>query len=402
MRMTPRMDPHRKGDLTEATVLAELKQRNVPVLFPFGDNERYDAVAETPDGALYRLQIKTGRTSNGAVKFDAVSSHTNSEGHVYKPYGDDIDFFAVYSHDFEQLYLVPQESVGTSKTLRVDPGEEPDPRTTSAERYRFDRVWPPDGSTRVNAADGEDEPAERARIGVIERFEELGADVYTSSTETSGRDFAVETPAGSVLTITVRTATESDGRIRVGRDEAPPSGDYCAVHCPSNGRIYLISAEEIQSIDSLRTTEPQQIRSDTTWADKYRLERVWPPTDTPSTTPESAVGAAMASFEAAGVPVALVGDVSTPYDLLVRDENDFRRVAVVTCYVSRGCLRLKPNDKQGIDAFVIYHREQDDCYAVDSSAFDRSISLRVQEPERVDSTVNWAENYRLPEQWPPR
>jgi hypothetical protein len=395
------MEPHRKGDFTEAAVLTELKERSIAVSFPFGDNERYDAIAESPDGGLYRLQIKTGRASDGTVTFDAVSSHTNSEGHVYEPYGEETDLFAVYCHEHEQLYLLPQESVGTSKTLRVDAGAEPDRRTTPAERYHFDRVWPPDGSGGINISGNGDDTAERARIGVIERFEALGADVYTSNTEGSGREFVAATPAGNILRITVRTATESEGRIRVGRDEGPPRGDYCAVHCHSNDQVYLISGEEIQSIDSLRTTAPQQVQSNTTWASKYRLEQVWPPAATPSAAPESSVGAAMASFEAAGVPVALVGDVSTPYDLLVGGDTGFRRVAVVACHASRGCLRLKPDSKREIDAFVLYHRDENDCYAVDSSAFDRSISLRVREPERVDSTVNWAENYRLPEQWPP-
>ncbi|WP_394295066.1 group I intron-associated PD-(D/E)XK endonuclease [Halococcus thailandensis] len=31
------MDSHRKGDLTEALVIAELKRREIPVSIPFGD-----------------------------------------------------------------------------------------------------------------------------------------------------------------------------------------------------------------------------------------------------------------------------------------------------------------------------------------------------------------------------
>lgn len=54
------METHRKGDLTEAVVIAELMKRSVPVSIPFGDNERYDVVAENPDGSLLKVQIKTG------------------------------------------------------------------------------------------------------------------------------------------------------------------------------------------------------------------------------------------------------------------------------------------------------------------------------------------------------
>jgi hypothetical protein len=54
------MESHRKGELTETVVIADLIQRGIPVSRPFGDNERYDAIAESPSGRLYRLQIKTG------------------------------------------------------------------------------------------------------------------------------------------------------------------------------------------------------------------------------------------------------------------------------------------------------------------------------------------------------
>jgi len=62
------MDSHKKGDLTEAAVLTELKRRDVPVSIPFGDNERYDFVVETPDTQFLRAQIKTGWSRDGVIK----------------------------------------------------------------------------------------------------------------------------------------------------------------------------------------------------------------------------------------------------------------------------------------------------------------------------------------------
>jgi hypothetical protein len=92
------MESHRKGDLTEAVVIAELKRRSIPVSLPFGDNERYDVVLETPTGALLRVQIKTGWLSEGKVEFHARSQHTNSTGNTYKSYNGEIDYFIVFSH----------------------------------------------------------------------------------------------------------------------------------------------------------------------------------------------------------------------------------------------------------------------------------------------------------------
>lgn len=76
------MDAHRKGELTEAAVLAELKRHGIPVLTPFGDNQRYDMVVETPAGELLTLQIKTGRLSNGIITFH-TKSHIRTRKATY-------------------------------------------------------------------------------------------------------------------------------------------------------------------------------------------------------------------------------------------------------------------------------------------------------------------------------
>lgn len=136
------MEPHRKGDLTEAIVVAELKRRGVPVSRPVGDNERYDLVAESAE-RLWRLQVKPGNLSDGVVRFRGFSQHTNAEGNTYKPYDDDIDYFLVYCHELETVYLVPEELVGHKMQLRVEEPNQRDRRINWAEEYAFDDNWPP-------------------------------------------------------------------------------------------------------------------------------------------------------------------------------------------------------------------------------------------------------------------
>ena len=96
------MESHRRGDLTEQIVITELKRRCISVSTPIGDNERYDVVLEQPSGNLLRAQIKTGRLKDGVIRFKGVSQHTNSSGHVYQRYGDDVDCFLVYCYETEQ------------------------------------------------------------------------------------------------------------------------------------------------------------------------------------------------------------------------------------------------------------------------------------------------------------
>lgn len=137
------MDSHEKGDLTEAIVIAELKRRSIPVSLPFGDNDRYDLVLETPEGGLLRMQVKTGWLSDGKIEFHARSQHTNSQGNVYKSYDGDINYFVVFSHDLETLYLIREDEFGGSISLRVDEPKIENRRINWASEFEFDRRWPP-------------------------------------------------------------------------------------------------------------------------------------------------------------------------------------------------------------------------------------------------------------------
>ena len=52
------MKSHERGDATEARVIAELKQRGIPVAIPFSDNQRYDIIVETPAAELPKNEEK--------------------------------------------------------------------------------------------------------------------------------------------------------------------------------------------------------------------------------------------------------------------------------------------------------------------------------------------------------
>ena len=55
------------GDRTEAIVIAALVRRGYRVLRPLSSNERYDLVLDL-DGEFLRVQCKTGRLRNGAIR----------------------------------------------------------------------------------------------------------------------------------------------------------------------------------------------------------------------------------------------------------------------------------------------------------------------------------------------
>ncbi len=62
------------GEKTEAKIISCLVLKEKVVLIPFGDNQRYDIVIEDDDGTFKRIQCKTGRLKNGAIKFPTCSS----------------------------------------------------------------------------------------------------------------------------------------------------------------------------------------------------------------------------------------------------------------------------------------------------------------------------------------
>jgi hypothetical protein len=115
------MNTSRRGDETEAAVLWALMRQGLSVSVPFGDNDRYDLIAD--DGnELYRIQCKTGSRVNGTVRFKLYSSTVSGGERVDTEYSaDEIDAYAVHAPELETVYWVDVSETGTGEMrLRVD------------------------------------------------------------------------------------------------------------------------------------------------------------------------------------------------------------------------------------------------------------------------------------------
>jgi hypothetical protein len=116
--MTEKPNPKAIGEISEGIVLAELLKRQVPVLLPFGNNQRYDLVAEE-DGTFVRIQVKTAWWVNGCIAFktNSVNAFTGRR----RTYEGQADVFMVYSAHTSKVYRVPVSDCGTSETrLRIE------------------------------------------------------------------------------------------------------------------------------------------------------------------------------------------------------------------------------------------------------------------------------------------
>ncbi|QKG92154.1 hypothetical protein HPS36_04580 [Halorubrum salinarum] len=116
-------EPQKRGQATEAIVIAELVARDVSVLTPAFDNEPYDLVAEV-GGDFHRIQVKTAYDSkrDGAVEFRTRSVRTKSDGYERSGYEGEIDYFAALNVRKEQIYLIAIEEAGSTTTaIRYEP-----------------------------------------------------------------------------------------------------------------------------------------------------------------------------------------------------------------------------------------------------------------------------------------
>ena len=133
--MSERVHPKEQGQRSEAAVIYEFVSRELTVLEPFGDNERYDPVVEE-EGTFHRVQVKTGRVENRRVQFETRSAGTLTRKIEKQGYVGDIDVFAVHSPERESAYVVPiSEAPETSMGLRMGDAKKASPRINWAEDF---------------------------------------------------------------------------------------------------------------------------------------------------------------------------------------------------------------------------------------------------------------------------
>ena len=92
--------------------MAKLLEFGYCVSVPFGNNARYDMIADV-DGKLIRIQCKTGRTVNGTVSFNTCNTNL-------RRYDGEADVFLVLCKETSVIYCVPVKSASKNgMRLRV-------------------------------------------------------------------------------------------------------------------------------------------------------------------------------------------------------------------------------------------------------------------------------------------
>lgn len=127
-----------KGNIGESAILFEFVKRQIPVSIPYGDNERYDLIAEF-NGKLNRIQVKycdhSSGTKDGISCPCASSMNHTATREGWEGYQNDVDYFAYYFPRYNYCCLVPIEYVGTRKSITMNFSEE---KPTSAANWYKD------------------------------------------------------------------------------------------------------------------------------------------------------------------------------------------------------------------------------------------------------------------------
>ena len=98
----------KKGDVAELAVAAHCVKNGYRILFPYGEDVRYDFVIESK-GLFKRVQVKYVTPKSGALEVSCRSSN-NWATHAYSV--DEIDILGVYDSISEMVYFIDVKIIG--------------------------------------------------------------------------------------------------------------------------------------------------------------------------------------------------------------------------------------------------------------------------------------------------
>lgn len=138
------MNSKDKGNIGESLALSEFVKRNITVSIPFGDNARYDLIAEF-NGKLNKIQVKYCNqkiSENNSINCPCSSSLNHTTNKVYTTYENEIDYFVFYLAEWDKILLVPIQEIGNKKNMvfRLDKPKNNQSNCNLVENYTFDKI----------------------------------------------------------------------------------------------------------------------------------------------------------------------------------------------------------------------------------------------------------------------
>jgi len=128
------------GDETEACAIQELVSSGYSVSVPFGDNDKYDLIADDGEN-LYRIQCKTAwENKPNTIRFNTHSQTTRDGDYHETNYSGSVDAFLVRYPPEEQFYWISIEEATSQKMELRYEAEINHPSINWARDYEFESV----------------------------------------------------------------------------------------------------------------------------------------------------------------------------------------------------------------------------------------------------------------------
>lgn len=114
------LKPKQKGNLTELQSIAAFYELGYQVSIPYGEDSRYDFIADV-NGNLLKIQCKTSHeVENGVISFSCRRCYSDTKRTHEKNYTkEDIDYFCTFWNG--KCYLIPVNECSKGKYLRFIP-----------------------------------------------------------------------------------------------------------------------------------------------------------------------------------------------------------------------------------------------------------------------------------------
>ncbi|HEX5732423.1 MAG TPA: group I intron-associated PD-(D/E)XK endonuclease [Blastocatellia bacterium] len=110
-----------KGNSSEAVVLTAYARAGFLISLPFGGGSAYDLIVDTGT-RLLKVQVKTGWHSKGCLLYKGRRRVRDIRQNGMRRYrSDEVDFFAVYDPNTDNIYVVPPTAMGVDGCLRLEP-----------------------------------------------------------------------------------------------------------------------------------------------------------------------------------------------------------------------------------------------------------------------------------------
>lgn len=111
-----------KGDLGVLKAAADLQEKGFSILFPVSEHQHFDLVAYK-DTQFKRVQVKYRSVYKGALTITFKGAFVDKKGiHYNKMHLEEVDVFAVYCPELNQVFYVSATELVDKKTfaLRVE------------------------------------------------------------------------------------------------------------------------------------------------------------------------------------------------------------------------------------------------------------------------------------------